>query len=294
MAGDRLRAGHFIEEEPGLRSAYESVFGPLPDLSNRERFPAEAHPVPGKPDDPRSVAWSALQEDDRAAIDRIFANVGKAIAAYERRLVSRRAPFDRFVDALRAGRDEPAFSKSARRGLQTFVGRGRCRICHSGANFTDGEFHNTGVPPLDAAGRADSGRHAGIALLLASPFNLQGRLSDDRSERAGELLRFVRRTPETWGQFKTPSLRNVAQSAPYMHQGQLATLRDVLRFYSTQAGTVDPGANGERILKPLHLSERELDDLTAFLESLTDEAIDPELLRAPGAPEPGDGLVRPR
>ena len=250
MAGDRLGTAHLLADDEGLRSAYESVFGRLPDLA------------------------------DGAAVNLVFANAGKAIAAYERRLVSRRSEFDRFAEALRAGRDSTALSISARRGLKLFIGSAGCRVCHAGPNFTDAEFHNTGVPP-DDSGRTDAGRYAGIALLSASPFNSLGRFSGDRTATAGEVLRFLRRPPETWGQFKTPSLRNVAVVAPYMHQGQLATLRDVLRFYSTVAGT-DPGANGERILKPLHLSREEIDDLAAFLESLTDTTIDPGLLRAPG------------
>lgn len=281
MAGDRLRAMRLLEDDPGLRAAYETVFGPRPDLSDRNRFPAAAHPVPGRPDDPRTLAWTAMQDGDRAAVDTVFTNLGKSIAAYERRLISRRAAFDQFVDALRAGRDDTAFSLSARRGLKVFIGRGQCRVCHGGPNFTDGEFHNTGVPALAQTGPADAGRHDGIALLLASPFNLLGRNSDDRGPSAGQLLRFLRKTPESWGQFKTPSLRNVARVAPYMHQGQLATLRDVLQFYSERAGSTDSGANGERILKPLHLTPGEIEDLLAFLESLTDEAIDPELMRAP-------------
>ena len=290
MAGDRLEAAHFLSRDPGLRAAYVSVFGPLPDLSDPGRFPAAGHPIPGRSDDPRNVAWSGMQGEDRAAVDRVFANMGKAIAAYERRLVSRRSKFDRFAEALRTGENDTALSIPARRGVKLFIGRARCRMCHGGPNFTDGEFHSTGVPPLDAAGRIDAGRYAGIALVLSSPFNLMGRLSDDRSENAGEMLRFLRRTPETWGQFKTPSLRNVARVAPYMHQGQLATLTDVLEFYSTRAGTADPGSNGEKILKPLHLSPEELDDLVAFLQALTDEAIEPGLMRAPAETEPADAM----
>ena len=270
MAGDRLKAAHLLSEDATLRAAYDSVFGSLPDLSDHERFPAAGHPVLGKPDDPRSVAWSAMTEADRAIVNRVFANIGKAIAAYERRIVSRHSKFDRFAEALRAGEDSAALSIPAQRGLKLFVGRAQCRVCHGGPNFTDGEFHNTGVPPLDAAGRTDAGRNAGISLVLSSPFNLKGRFSDDRSENAGEKLSFLRVTPETWGQFKTPSLRNVALVAPYMHQGQFVTLRDVVTFYSTRAGTVDPGPNGERILKPLRLSPSEIEDLLAFLESLTD------------------------
>jgi cytochrome c peroxidase len=282
MAGDRLQAAHLVEGDAALRSAYESIFGPLPDLSDRARFPAAGHPIAASPADPRNVAWSGMTAEDRAAADAVFANLGKAIAAYERRLLSRRSEFDRFAEAIRAGKDSTALSESARRGLKLFIGRAGCRVCHGGPNFTDGEFHNTGVPPLDDAGRVDAGRSAGIVLLMASPFNALGRYSDDRSAAAGEKLKVLRRTPETWGQFKTPSLRNVALSAPYMHQGQLATLQDVLQFYSNVAGTTDPGSNGERILKPLHLTKEETDDLLAFLNSLTDESIDPALLRSPG------------
>jgi len=273
MAGDRLQAAHFLSGDTELRAAYESVFGSMPDLSDQGRFPAAGHPVPGKPDDPRSVAWSGMTAADRAAVNRVFSDLGKAIAAYERRLVSSHSKFDRFAEALRAGEDSAVLSIPAQRGLKLFVGRAQCRVCHGGPNFTDGEFHNTGVPPLDASGRADAGRYAGIPLVLSSPFNLKGRFSDDRSGNAREKLSFLRVTPETWGQFKTPSLRNVALAPPYMHQGQLATLRDVVAFYSTRAGTVDPGSSGERILKPLHLSPAEIDDLIAFLESLTDDAM---------------------
>jgi cytochrome c peroxidase len=284
MAGDRLMAAHLLVGDPGLNSAYASVFGPMPDVSDLRRFPAAGHPVHGSPGDPRSVAWSGMQPEDRASVDRVFANVGKAIEAYQRRLISRRAAFDRFAEALRAGQDSPALSASARRGLKLFIGRGQCRVCHGGANFTDGEFHNTGLPALDTAGRLDAGRNEGIALLLASPWNALGPFGDNRSEGAGELLKYLRRTPETWGQFKTPSLRNVALTAPYMHQGQLATLQAVVTFYSTKAGTGDSRSNGEKILKPLHLSPTEMEDLIAFLQSLTDDGIDPKLLSRP-APE---------
>jgi cytochrome c peroxidase len=282
MNGDRLHVAHLVGDDPGLRAAYEPVFGALPDLSDATRFPAAGRPTPAGGDDARGAAWAGMSAADRAAIDTVFANVGKAIAAYERRLTSRRSALDRYVEALRAGREDAAYGEAARRGLRLFIGRGGCRTCHSGPNLTDGEFHDTGLPPSRAGLAPDAGRFAGIATLLASPFNLLGRHSDDRSEHAGEQVRILRRLPETWGQFKTPSLRNVAVTAPYMHQGQMATLRDVLAFYSTSAGSSAAAAgNGERILKPLHLTAAEIDDLAAFLESLTDESIDPALFRAP-------------
>ncbi len=250
MNGTRAAAAQLITSDATLRPDYETVFGPISDN-----------------------------------VDRTFANIGKAIAAYQRRLVSRNSPFDRYVAALRAGKPSDVLSPPALRGLQLFIGRGNCRVCHSGPNFTDGEFHNTGVPSQQPGDRTDGGRYEGIPLLQASAFNRQSQFSDSRNDASAELQRSARRTPDTWAQFKTPTLRNVALTAPYMHQGQLATLRDVLAFYSTVAGSVDQGPNGEKILAPLQLSEQETNDLIAFLESLTDEAIDPELLTStPAAP----------
>jgi cytochrome c peroxidase len=248
MNGTRAAIAQLITSDATLRRDYEAVFGPISDN-----------------------------------VDRTFANIGKAIAAYQRRLVSRNSPFDRYVAALRAGKPSDALSPQAVRGLQLFIGRGNCRVCHSGPNFTDGEFHNTGVPGQAASDRTDGGRYEGIPLLQANAFNRQSQFSDSRNDASAELLRAVRRTPDTWAQFKTPTLRNVALTAPYMHHGQLATLRDVLAFYSTVAGSVDQGPHGEKILAPLQLSEQETTDLIAFLESLSDEAIDPELLNVTSA-----------
>lgn len=278
MGGTRLSVAHLLAGDPALRAGYESVFGPIPDLSDSARFPADGRPVPGKPDHPENARWNAIQERDREVVDRIFVNAGKAIAAYERRLVSRNAPFDRFVQALRAGNESAALSSRAQLGLKLFVGRGNCRVCHGGPNFTDGEFHNTGVSPLVANGPADPGRYEGVRVLVASPFNLLGRWSEAPPGAAASMVRLLRRTSESWGQFKTPSLRNVSRTAPFMHQGQLTTLPDVLHFYSSVAGTKNLGPNGEKILVPLHLSEEESDDLAAFLESLTDESLDPVIL----------------
>jgi len=286
MRGTRLQAVHLVAEDSALRSAYESIFGPLPPVSESSRFPPKGRPVPENPDDPRHAAWAGMRAEDRESVDLAFSRIGKAIEAYERRLVSQRSPFDAFVSGLRAGRESAALSAAARRGLELFVGRGNCRICHSGPNFTDGEFHNTGVPPRDRSAGPDSGRYGGVEALLANPFNLLGRFSDDTGGAGAQKLRATRKTPESWGQFKTPSLRNVAGRGPYMHQGQLATLRDVLDFYSTRAGALPGGPAQEQVLTPLNLSSGEIDDLIAFLESLTDEAIDRSWLSPPSRPSP--------
>jgi len=290
--GDRLGIAHAIHDDADLRRAYTRVFEPLPDLNDTMRFPPSAKPMPAKPNDPRHLAWTAMADADRDAVNRVFANVGKAIAAYQRRLVSHDSPFDRFARALRdddeTGRD--ALTPAARRGLQLFVGKANCRLCHSGPNFSDGEFHNTGVPPRSGRPVHDNGRYDAIPLVLDDPFNAAAPYSDDPTGQTARRLKHLKRSPDTWGRFKTPTLRNVARTAPYMHEGQFATLADVARFYDTREGAVNMGHHRETILTPLGLSAAERRDLVAFLESLTDESIAPDLLKPPPSPllESGD------
>jgi cytochrome c peroxidase len=205
---------------------------------------------------------------------RLLVDAGKALAAFQETLLSGRTPFDDYRDALARSDAEAAarYPAAARRGLALFVGRGNCNVCHFGAAFTNGEFHDVGVPFFAARGQVDAGRYEGIRRLQANPYNLLGAHSDDASRRSATKTRHVDLNQRTFGQFRTPSLRNVALTAPYMHNGRLATLRDVVRHYSE----LDPQrvhSHGEAaLLQPLKLGEGEIDDLVAFLESLTDPA----------------------
>jgi cytochrome c peroxidase len=298
MHSDRTACVRVLWSDGELRSAYEAVFGALPDMSDTSRFPLHARPVPSDPRHPEHVAWTKMSDADRQSIDRAFVNIGKAIAAYERRLVSRNSKFDRFADALKNGdaSAQAEYGAAERRGLALFLGKGECRLCHAGPNFSDNEFHNIAVPPLDRQTPRDAGRHAGIESVRIDPFNAQSAFSDDpRGERALELDALTR-TFEMWGQFKTPTLRNVARTAPYMHQGQMATLTDVLRYYSKLENAIPAGHHNELVLKPLELSDGEIADLVAFLESLTDESLPKELLSAPSSPRftPADAEVAGR
>jgi cytochrome c peroxidase len=185
-------------------------------------------------------------------------------------MVSGRTPFDEFRDAMARG-DAEAMSRypaAAQRGLAIFVGKGNCSVCHFGPAFTNGEFADVGVRFFVAAGRVDPGRLEGIKRLKASPYNLLGRFSDDRSGDAAVGTRHVELQHRNFGEFRVPGLRNVALTAPYMHNGSVATLRDVVRHYS-RLDEERLHADGERILKRLDLSERESEDLAAFLESLS-------------------------
>jgi cytochrome c peroxidase len=219
-----------------------------------------------------------MSPEDQIVIDRIFANIGKAIAAYERRLVSRHSRFDVFVEGLRDRDAEKvrALSPRERIGLKIFIGRGQCRLCHSGPNFTDGEFHNLGIQSTSRASAPS--RQSALKELERDPFNSKGNFSDDR--RAGEKkLDHLSQGRDLWGQVKTPSLRNVAKTSPYMHQGQFTTLADVVRFYSDLRGMTQAGTAEHAILVPLKLRNNEIEALVTFLECLTDESLEERLTR---------------
>jgi cytochrome c peroxidase len=215
-----------------------------------------------------------MAADDQVAVNTVFANIGKAIAAYERKIVSGESAFDRYV----AG-DAEALSPSAVRGFQVFVASD-CTLCHSGPEFSDREFHNLALGDRDWLPEdPDYGRYAGIQRLWDDPFNGAGAFSDD--PQAGEnKIAWLAMTDEQIGQFETPSLRDVALTAPYMHGGHFETLEDVVEFYSSldeEGGT----GHREHILQPLDLSAGEKADLVAFLESLTGEPPSTEWMTAP-------------
>jgi cytochrome c peroxidase len=223
---------------------------------------------------------------ETAADERVLVDAAKGLAAFVETLRSGRTTFDEFRDALASGNASAAarYPPAARRGLRTFVGPGSCHVCHFGPHFSNGEFHDIGVPFLAAPGRVDAGRHEGIKRLRADRFNLLGPYNDDATGAAATKTRHVEPQHANFGQFKTPSLRNVALTGPYMHDGRLATLRDVVRHYS-RLDLERIHTHGEQLLRPLRLSEAEIDDLVAFLESLTapDAAVAPPPL-APGGP----------
>ncbi len=282
-AGSRLQYAHKLAEDPVYARLYEQVFGPLPDLSDRARFPDEGRPVPEDPEHPHSRAWASMRAGDQDTVNRIFANIGKTIAAFERELVSRSSPFDRFAQGVREGdaARQEALGASALRGLKTFLGPGRCHFCHDGPNFTDLEFHNNRVRPVEGA--VDLARFRGAQLVQADPFNGAGSYSDAPEGLARTKIATLLQTDHNVGAFKTPTLRNVALSAPYMHEGQLATLAEVVAFYSTLEGA-QPGIKmKEKLVQPLGLASQEQADLVAFLESLTDVALAPELFGPPAA-----------
>jgi cytochrome c peroxidase len=199
----------------------------------------------------------------------VMVNVAKSLAAFQETIVSGKSSFDMFRDALAA--KGPAgiagYPEAARRGLKLFVGKGRCDLCHFGANFTNGEFHDIGLPHFPEPGRVDKGRYGGIQQLRKSRFNLLGPFNDDKLRATAGFTRHVRLTPKNWGEFRVPSLRNAAKTAPYMHDGSKATLEDVVDHYS-EIPEDRLHQDGEKLLRPLNLTVAEKADLVAFLKTL--------------------------
>jgi cytochrome c peroxidase len=211
----------------------------------------------------RRAFGNAPEDSPQALVD-----AGKALAAFIETMASGRSAFDAFRDALE--RNDTAgigrYPAAAARGAKLFVGRGNCFVCHSGPNFTNGEFQDIGVPYFLAPGVVDSGRHAGIQAVRASEFNRLSRFADDGGASA-IATRQVRLEHRHWGQFRVPSLRNLDRTAPYMHAGSLATLHDVVRHYA-EFDAERVHAEGARLLRPLQLSPGETEDLVALLQTL--------------------------
>jgi cytochrome c peroxidase len=182
--------------------------------------------------------------------------IGKALAAFERTLVTHNAPFDRYVTG-----DWQAMSDGALRGMELFKGKARCILCHNGPNFTDSQFHNLGVP---------------AAPLLSHPL-VQAAIRFDAKrmnvpeyqsvrEDLGRYL--VTKEEKDKRAFKTPTLRNVLQREPYMHNGVFHSPEEVVEFYDAGGGAV---AGKSPLIQPLGLTAQEKRDLLAFLQALTGE-----------------------
>jgi cytochrome c peroxidase len=264
----RLQVARLIYDR--YRAPFEAVFGPMPAMDDARRFPAA-----GKPGD---AAFDGMEAADKIAVNRVFADFGKAIEAYERRLVDPGSALDRFL-----GGDDTALSPAAIRGAKLFVGKAACNECHSGPMLSDGKFHNHGVPQQGLKVPAvDRGRTDGIPQLLETEFNSAGIYSDmNRPDRWKDLHAVDR----DLGAFKTPTLRNVSKTGPYMHTGAFASLWDVVNWYNQAAGTDGfSGKREEASLFPLQLSNEEMSDLVEFLKSLDGDALPPSLTSAPVLP----------
>jgi len=179
--------------------------------------------------------------------EEVLVNVGKILAAFQETFETPPTPFDRFRNALARGEPLKAglYSDAAQRGLRTFIAN--CSSCHSGPNFTSGEFRNNGFS-------TEAGRVEGLKSAKASRFNLAGTYNDDPQKRVRAV-----QEPEA-GAFKVPTLRHLMLTAPYGHDGKRETLAEVVRHYSER---------GSKALPALKLTAAQQTDLVVFLESVS-------------------------
>jgi cytochrome c peroxidase len=273
--GSRLQLAHVIFDH--YRQDYNRAFPdfPLdPALANFKRFPATGSPYTD------TANWNSLNAADKEIVNRILVNYGKAIEAYLRKLVSRNAPFDRYVAGQR-----DAISRGAKQGLKLFIGKAGCVRCHNGPLFSDDDFHVIGLK-IDTtlsphAEPSEQGRAANQALICDpkvadGDFNVNGHFSDDpATPRNGDFC--SQKIPA--GLWRTKGLRQVAETAPYFRDGQSATLDDVINFYDRGGDPEGTFLGGPKQIQPLHLSDEEKRQLKEFLKTLTGDPVPAQYLQ---------------
>ena len=268
MAGNRTKVAYLIVDSPNFRHDYEALFGKLPTSLLNANLTVNARPVASNPQHPEHRAWRRFSPKIREEINHLFSRVGKVIATFEETLVSHNSPFDRF--AIQLAQDPNPSKKSAllsikaQRGLKLFIGKAGCVNCHFGANFSDGEFHHSFLTSI----QQDLGRYGGVKALLKDPFNSKSPFHEETN--TSKKLNYVYQNISFRGQFKTPSLRNIAQSYPYMHTGEFKNLYEVLTYYNTISERINAKQHQEVLLTSLQLSQQEMNELVEFLKSLSE------------------------
>lgn len=239
---------HYINNSPSLKKLYEKPFGLMTENTNNN-------------------------------VNDVFANVGKSIAAYEEKLQHGSSRFDRYLDAIEnnSHQDKNILNKQEQAGLKLFIRPTSCIMCHNGALLSDNGFHN--VATVDINNKPyDLGRFEGVKQVLTDEFNCKSRYNDNKNATCEEHKYMPIDQHQTLSAFKTPGLRNVAKTAPYMHDGQFADLDSVLKHYANP----DKLIIGQKDLLAVTLSEQDQSDLVAFLKSLNSEVnADKQWLSAP-------------
>lgn len=286
---DRLQVSEGVNKLKGTRNAptvvnaayFHSMFwdGREPSLEEQSAQPFLNPVEMALPDHGPILEIVRTDPEYNAAFKKVFGKTGseitmdevkKAIASFERTIVSGNSPFDRYL----FGGDEKAMSQAAVRGLEIYRGKGRCVSCHvieqTQALFTDNRFHNLGIGFQRIDGDE---RELAAEFSKAKAEGMSVDVSVLSNQNTSELGRFA--VSDEWrdmGAFKTPTLRNVALTAPYMHDGSLKTLKEVVDFYNNggivkKTDPVNDFQSGG--IRPLNLNEQEAADLVAFMEALT-------------------------
>jgi cytochrome c peroxidase len=262
----RSEIAKLIAVDDYYKKTYTELFGEIPDFSDYNRFPDPA--MPSKDNLEANRNWQSMSPQDRMEVNKVFANVGKALAAFQMTLISQKNNFDVFVEGIKENNEKKkqALSLKAKRGLKVFLGKGQCIECHHGPAFTDSKFHNTLLPKIDVELGFNAGRHGGIQDLKNSIFNAAGPFSDAPKSTTAKRLSNLKAQKNDIDGFKTPGLRNVYYTHPFMHTGQFRDLKEVIEFYSEMKGAQK---SDHPKIEPRHFSQNEKSDLLEFLKSLS-------------------------
>ena len=252
---------------------YTTAFG-APDCTG---VPAMTT-IAGQTDNWGRNDFASLAAAVQDRVNLLFANFGKAIGAYEHLLVSKNSAFDQWAEG-----NENAMSASQKRGLKIFIGKGNCVRCHSGPNFSDGSFHNLGVPQIGGAlGVMDDGRYTGISDLLTGSNSTFNTNSGFNATPSVNRVSGLARTDADIGKFKTPTLRSVNKTPPYFHNGTFNSLWDVVNFYNFAGNAGNFPGTKDPILTTRRMTNEEMEDLVNFLKALEGEALPTSLTTSPG------------
>lgn len=267
--GSRMQYAHLIASDSNYKQQYEALFGVFPDLSDSARFPEKAGPLNQRTQPIETTAWNAMNDNDKNTVSTIYSNIGKSIAAYERLINPAPARFDDYADTVfnkkESGMD--IFTRDEVEGLRLFIGKARCNECHNGPLLSNDGFQNIGTPTPKGK-PFDFGRSKGVHAVVNSEFNCMSEYSDADPMDCGEIRFIKRKGDDLMGSFKVPGLRNVTQTAPYMHAGQLKDLDEVMKHYNDAPLPLF----GHSMLTKLELEPKQIDQIKQFLHTL-DSAI---------------------
>ena len=273
---------HWRNSQTIVNSAYYGKLfwtGSSKSLESQEKSTAGGA-VSGNGENDMMEARLAFIPEGREQFKEVFgdewpkiSNAWKAIAAFERTIVQTDTPFDNYLRG-----DDRALTDQQKRGLELFRGKGECVECHNGPLLTDQKYYNLGVPQLDRW--SDDGLSQ-----ITFRYELYAKGSTEemyRKTKDDPGFHFRTKEKSDKRKFRTPSLRYTKYTEPYMHNGMLETLRDVVEFYNAGGATNEFSKNKSPLLKSLGLSDQEVDDLVSFLECLSGDEI---LMDAPEMPD---------
>ena len=284
---DRISFGypgttHWRNSQSVINSAYYSKLfwaGASKSLEGQARSAARGG-VAGNGEDDGMEARLAFVPEYRAAFEDVFGDdwplvrhAYMAIAAYQRTLVQTDTPFDNYMNG-----DDDALTAQQKEGLELFAGKAGCISCHNGPLLSDEAYYNIGVPPF-------SGWEEDELAQITFRFELYAKGSTQemyRTTKDDPGLYFRTKQKADKGKFRVPSLRYTKYTFPYMHNGMLETLRDVVVFYNEGGGENEFSANKSEQIQPLGLNDDEIDAIVAFLESLSGDEILPDDPDIPG------------